>query len=224
MSIRGVLGGGVVPLADVRKAMQYPQISEIRAYWEGLRDGRGVPLRADVDPRGIEGALEHAFILERVAPRVARFRVAGAHLNDLMGMEVRGMPMSSIFAPATRVDLVPLLEQVFLTPAVAELTLRGEAGMGRPPLVGSLLILPLRSDLGDVSRALGCLVTRGAIGHAPRRFEVTDRRMIPIHAEGLPAPATGQHHQPGLAEAAAAFAPRPPRATGSGHLRLVKSD
>ena len=66
---------------------------------------RAVPMRSDVDPRGIERSLEHAFILERIAPQMARFRLAGMHLTDLMGMEVRGMPTTALFAPAARAAL-----------------------------------------------------------------------------------------------------------------------
>jgi hypothetical protein len=38
-------------------------------------------------------------------------------------------------------------------------------------------MLPLRSDLGDVSRALGCLVTHGPVGRSPRRFEIMNCRV-----------------------------------------------
>ncbi|MEM1421046.1 MAG: PAS domain-containing protein, partial [Pseudomonadota bacterium] len=61
--------------------MQHPGLSLVEAYWEGLRAGRLVPRRADVDPRGIDQALEYSFILERIAPGMARFRLAGMHLN-----------------------------------------------------------------------------------------------------------------------------------------------
>ncbi|MEZ5686504.1 MAG: PAS domain-containing protein [Paracoccaceae bacterium] len=51
--------------------------AELRAYWEGLRQGRqAVPSRAEVDPRGIDRALEYSFILERVAPGMGRFRLS----------------------------------------------------------------------------------------------------------------------------------------------------
>jgi len=41
-------------------------------------------------------------------------------------------------------------------------------------------MLPLRSDLGDVSRALGCLVTHGPLGRTPRRFEIMSCRTTPV--------------------------------------------
>jgi hypothetical protein len=69
-------------------------IAELRAYWEALREGEMLPRRDRVDPRGIAGALEHSFLIERIAPGVARFRISGMVFNDLMGMDIRGMPMS----------------------------------------------------------------------------------------------------------------------------------
>ena len=56
-----------------------------------------MPLRSEIDPRGLKGALEYCFVLERIAPGLARLRVAGSHLGDLMGMEVRGMPITAFY-------------------------------------------------------------------------------------------------------------------------------
>ncbi|GGH47640.1 PAS domain-containing protein [Frigidibacter albus] len=181
--------------------------AEMRGYWEGLRGGRGVPLRSAVDPRGIERALEHAFILERIAPSIARFRLAGMHLSDLMGMEVRGMPLTSFFTPKARPLVAAVLEAVFQGPEIAELTLAGEGGFGKPALQAKLLILPLKSDLGDVTRALGCLVADGQIGRAPRRFDVIadSRTKVATGSVAAPEPALGS----GFSEAARAFQPAP---------------
>ncbi|RLL70997.1 PAS domain-containing protein [Paenirhodobacter hankyongi] len=162
--------------------------SELRAYWEALRRGRLVPARADVDPRGIERALEYAFILERVAPGMGRFRLAGMHLNDLMGMEVRGMPLTALFAPQGRKHVTEALEAVFDEPAIADLRLVSEGALGRPRLEARLLILPMKSDLGDITRALGCLVAEGdSFGRPPRRFEVLAAHVEPVLA-GAPTP------------------------------------
>ncbi len=155
-------------------------IGDLRSYWESLRNGRAVPDRADVEPKGIRRALDYAFILERIAPGAARFRLAGRHLVDLMGMEVRGMPVCSLLNPASRGRLSDVLETVFKGPQIAEVTLRSEAGYGRPQLTGRMLFLPLKSDLGDVTRALGCLVTEGQVGRAPRRFDLTRDAVFPV--------------------------------------------
>lgn len=116
----------------------------------------------------------------------ARFRLAGMHLNELMGMEVRGMPITAFFAPDTRRQVSDALEHVFEEPALARISLRGERGMGRSPITAELIILPLRSDLGDISRALGCLVCDGEIGRTPRRFDVCDLQLEPLFAGVAP--------------------------------------
>jgi len=201
--------------------MRFQALSEVRAYWEALRRGRKVPLRADIDPRGIERALEYAFILERVAPRIARFRLAGMHLSDLMGMEVRGIPLTTFFAPRARADVSDMLESVFRTPAIAEMRLLAETGFGKPALEARLVILPLQSDLGDISRAIGCLVADGLVGRAPRRFEIAGATLTPVEGHGAKAGAD-RPRATGFAEAPPPYQAAPGR--GRGHLRLVRTD
>ena len=236
MDLGNGTSGTVVTLAAAEGAMRYRALAEVRAYWEALRKGRAVPARSEVDPRGIENALEYAFIAERIAPGMVRFRLAGMHLNDLMGMEVRGMPLSSFFVPEARKKLGDVLEAVFQGPEAAEITLAGETGIGKPPLTGRLLLLPLKSDLGDVNRMIGCLVSDGQIGRSPRRFQIGAVEQVAIRA-GFPAelgavapvrvlpvePAPVP--QPGFAEPRSGFAPAPgsPEARRA-LLRLVKND
>ncbi len=141
-------------------------------YWSSMRKGHAVPRRTDIDPRGIESLLENAFIAEKIAPGLARLRIAGTHLSDLMGMEVRGMPLSAFIAPEQREALSELLIEVFDRPAIVKINIESPAGVGRNALKGTLLLLPLRSDLGDTSRALGCFLTDGLIGRTPRRFNI----------------------------------------------------
>ncbi len=213
-------GDNIVSFSAVRRDMKFPAISEVRAYWEALRNGRLVPMRAEIDPRGIERALEQAFILERVAPRVARFRLAGMHLADLMGMEVRGMPTTCFFTPAARAAAADAVEQVFAGPAMAELGLSAETGFGKPVLEARMLILPLQSDLGDISRTLGCLVADGHIGRAPRRFEIAEAKVTPL--SGSSANHRPARTMPGFAEMQRPYSDAPK--ADRNHLRLVKSD
>ena len=85
----GGTGGGTGSRPG-ESAAQRQTIEMIRAYWEGLRPEEGLPSRAQIDPRGMAGALSGAFMIERIAPGVGRLRIAGMQLVDLMGMEVRG--------------------------------------------------------------------------------------------------------------------------------------
>ncbi|MDP2739179.1 MAG: PAS domain-containing protein [Pseudorhodobacter sp.] len=197
----------------------FTMLSEVRAYWEALRDGPTLPRRAQIDPRGIEGALEGAFILERIAPGIARFRLAGMALVDLMGMEVRGMPLSALFDPAGRRALADALEQVFVGPAVLDLRLAAERGIGRPDLTGRMLILPLDDDNGQTRLALGCLATAGEAGRTPRRFRIGTITQQAF-ARGAASPVMGS--VTGLAEAPAQF--EPASSTARPYLRLVKFD
>lgn len=228
MSITSTIGGMVLPFARPRRDMQTAIVQEVRAYWEALRAGRAVPLRSEVDPRGIERALDNAFILERVAPNVARFRVCGGYLNDVMGMEVRGMPVTAMLAPADRPRAGAVIAAVFDMPQAAEFILTAETGMGRPELSARLLVLPMKSDSGQIDRALGCFVTGGTVGRAPRRFTLVEALTSPI-ATGRPLPTPPLSTPPlstralrpvaGLAEPRAPYQP-----ANRAHLRLVKSE
>lgn len=154
-------------------AAAHPALAQLRAYWEALRDGATPPSRAEIDPRGIDRALEHAFIAERVAPGVARFRLAGMHLNDLMGMEVRGMPLTCFFVPEAREVAAGAIDGVFLGRSAVDLALEAERGIGRPALGARMLLLPLRNEAGEVARLLGGLAAEGEPGRTPRRFRLT---------------------------------------------------
>ena len=204
-------------------ALRFPALQEVRGYWEALRNGNEPPKRADVDPRGLAGALEQAFMLERVAPGVARFRIAGMKLSDVMGMDVRGMPLLSLIDPPARAEFALALEQVFAGPAMLEMALEAERGIGRPALEARLLILPLRDHYGATKLAMGCLATEGAIGRCPRRFAVARKIVTPVRAtsqivETLPEPMMG------MAEAPAPFVIPARPAPGQPFLRLVKTD
>ena len=213
--------------------MKNPLIAQVEAYWQALCHDGKVPLRSAVDPRGIEAALEHAFILERIAPGTARFRLAGMHLNDLMGMEVRGMPLTAFFDPDSRTELGAALEHVFEMPCSAFYSVSSTGECGNGAVTGQMVLLPLRSDLGDISRALGCFVTSGPTGKTPHRFTLDRHEMRTLGGNavhvGEPTPSRREMETPEKAvpENAMAEAPRPfDRANGSdtrpgAHLRIV---
>ena len=206
---------------------KFAMLAEVRAYWEGLRQGGTLPRRDQIDPRGIAGALENTFLLERVAPGIARFRLAGMQLHDLMGMDVRGMPLSSLIEPLGRTRMAEALEGVFTGPAALEIWMEAERGIGRPAMEGRMLLLPLTAARGDTDLVLGCLALHGSVGRVPRRFAIArvtsekiERRVTGGRRAEDQAPQVAQ----GLAEASASFTPafpRPPR--GKPVLRLVHS-
>jgi hypothetical protein len=156
------------------EALQALQV--VRGYWEALRRAGSVPQRADIDPRGFSGALERVFLIERIAFGQARFRLSGMHLQDLLGMDARGLPLGTLFEPVARTRLVGALEQVFSESKILTLQLEAERSLSQPKLSGCMQILPLADDLGTQHLALGCLVSDGKVGRSPRRFAISELR------------------------------------------------
>ncbi|MGR3492030.1 MAG: PAS domain-containing protein [Shimia sp.] len=204
------------------KHKRFEGLAELEAYWHALRGNRLVPTRSEIDPRGIENTLDFAFIVERAAPGVARFRLAGSQLNELLGMDVRGMPITSFFASDVRHTMSEVIEAVFAGPEILEAQFTSPAGAGRSELPAQLLLLPLESDLGDISRAIGCFATRGEMGRAPRRFTLDGAPQRRALGFASPEPTT-------LLEAAEEPAVFEAKADGDDqdrhpHLRVVRDD
>lgn len=227
---------GIVDFAGQRAArLRLHALTAVEAYWEALRGLSRVstglatlPRRSDIDPRGIENSLAHAFIAEQIAPGMARLRVAGSALTDILGAEARGLPLSVPIAPGERAAFQTLLEQVFVTPALVEVALVSPRRMFQPALHGRMLLLPLLGVDGRVNSALGAFEVEGAPGRGSRRFSFQTLRCCavqlpdthPIYPPGANIPAT-------LAPRASQDPPQQPSPTSSSprpYLRLVKTD
>lgn len=158
------------PWNEVRESRS---VEKIEQYWERLRAGRLIPSRCEVDPRELEGVLGNTFVLERIAPGLARFRIAGSHIVEITGLELRQMPASVLFDVHSRLVLCEALESVFDEPAAVHMHLMSKGGFNEDDLQGEMILLPLRSDSGDVSRVLGGIEMTGTVGRKPRRLEIT---------------------------------------------------
>ena len=215
----------VFSFLDIRKTrqpgppIQFRGLGEVRAYWEGLRKDSALPTRADLDPRGMAAVLDQVFVAERIGTGLARMRIAGTALADISGIDMKGLPLSVLTVPESRLRLAEVVERVFTAPQIAELDLEAETGIGRPTLHARLLLLPLRSTNGTRDLILGCLATHGDPGRAPRRFTITRTKQERLDLPGAPA------RQP-AAVMAFAEPPAPPISrplTGPARLRLVYS-
>ena len=202
---RGPLGMGQNGSTKDDGGIRFAAIREVRAYWDALRDDQDLPRREQINPRGMAGALHQVFMAERIAPGLARFRLAGMEINDLMGMEVRGMPLSALFDPASRARLAEVLENVMTARKIVELDLEADRTIGRPALCARLILLPIKGTAGEADLVLGCLACDGQIGRAPRRF------VIARALESTPDAAEKLRMPPTLSQTASkpAFAPRP---------------
>lgn len=206
----------IQPWQDKR---QTKSVQRIEQYWEELRGSRLLPSRCEVDPRALEGVLSNAFILERIAPGLARFRIAGSHLTEFTGLELRQMPASVLFGIHSRSVLADALEAVFDEPAAVHMDLNSVGGVMQADLHGEMILLPLRDDAGDVSRVIGAIEMEGDAGRKPRRLDITRQSRKSLtgfagSAQGGPKPRVISRCQEPVASE---------RSTGS-HLRLVVSN
>jgi hypothetical protein len=177
-------------------------LASLKSYWERLRAGRIAPYRAEIDPRQFESALENMFIVERLAPDNLRIRLAGMKICEMVGMEVRGMQPGYLIDDADRLRFERLLNVVMTEPSVVELKLYCESRGGR--YRATMLLMPLRSDFGEINRVLGCASGQGDAFAAPLVFRIEDVSVTPIEPS---AAAEARQPLPGFADEPAAFDP-----------------
>jgi hypothetical protein len=58
--------GDVVSMMDRLSQNQFPACALVEAYWHSQKPKNSLPKRSAIDPRGIEDALNYAFILESI--------------------------------------------------------------------------------------------------------------------------------------------------------------
>jgi hypothetical protein len=161
-----------------------PGPAQLRAYWEGLRAGAAIPHRQQLDPRGLDGVLDRVFLAEGIALGLVQVSIAGSALSALAGTDLRGLPLSCLFAPEGRPVLAEVLRLVLSGEGLAELDLASDRGR-RGTLVARLVLLPL-TDAGDRRLVLGAFgLTEGA---APGKFQVLARREERLCLPQAPAP------------------------------------
>lgn len=196
---RARLGPQPAPQPDSHPAATpvFQGLAQVRAYWEGLRVGSAIPARLQLDPRGLGGVLDRVFLAERVGRGILQVRIAGSGLTEFAGLDLRGLPLSCLFAGAARSGVADLLEEVAAARCLAELDLASDRGDGRA--VARMLLLPLAEEQ-DRRMVLGALGF--AEGPMPRcKFTLLRRQVEPL---------------PGATPEPVAAAPRK-----AGHLRLV---
>lgn len=173
----------VLPFTTPSSLAEEPILAVLEAEWRSLFQGTAIPRRANVTADLLGRALPHAFIAEQIAPGHARLRVAGRKVSDLLGCEAKGMPLSCLIASSNRSQFQENLRSVFENPALVEIPVESKRAIGRPALVGQMLLMPLADHNGDVNMLLGGIVLDGALGIRPRRMQFAD--CLPIRQEQI---------------------------------------
>lgn len=191
----------IFSLSEHRANVADPTLLQVEAYWDALRAGRLIPTRADVNPRGLSDVLSCCFILERISIRFARFRVYGRNVSELAGTELREMPISALFTPASREIIGETIEQVLDTPSSARLMLETRGSFLRSSVQCHMTLLPLRDDMGGATRILGCVSHRGELGDRHRQLEIVAKTVKPIEKNvslARPTPVTRRIGDPNI--------------------------
>lgn len=213
--------------------MKHTGSRALHSYWEGLRAGRSAPYKAEVTASGLgRGLAPYVFMLESLGSGAFRFRVSGSALYDIFGLELRGMGAEAVMAGESRQRFVSLAEKTLSsgTAAVARGTTSGGAALDF-----ELLLLPLRSDFGQMDRVLGAfhVFNEAALqqqGEISRRCRIRETALIGVETKVI----RGAAPLPGFAEPAGAFrhdraalksvtgGATQPKERRRDHLRVVK--
>ena len=129
--------------------------------------------------------------------------------------------MISLFAPSERRRCSDWLDQILAQPAIGEMTLIGQDAT----VHARMLVLPLRSDMGQIDRILGCLESTSNASAYPGFYKIGDlaTTAIPRPPRAYLTRDTCATATDGFANAGVGYTTQGPRARPS-YLRLVKSD
>lgn len=171
-------------------------INILRNHWDSVREGKLPPFRSEISPRSLPDVLDTLFILEQLAPNDLRVRIAGLTICEMMGMEVRGQTPMTFFEKHARDRFDAVVENVLTRPTIARLALSTTDKLGNAGNV-EMILLPLRSDFGDVNRIIGCVTVPKHGYSAPIRYRINAIDLEPISRR--------KHNVLGFAEEPAEF-------------------
>lgn len=147
--------GGVVQSGSLMQ-LKHKTSGILFTYWDQVRGNRRTPRRFEIDPGRIAGILPSTFILERLDAENYRFRLAGTHVCDMFGTELRGTNFLAGWAPADRAALVRHLAALSKQGAVETVHMEA-APVARPSTPFEMILLPLRHTGDAIDRVLGAL-------------------------------------------------------------------
>jgi hypothetical protein len=134
-------------------------------YWRGLRSGRPMPLRADVDPTDFPSLAPRAFIAARETTDV-RFRLAGEAMIELCRRQLAGESLLELWRAEHRGRVAALLGASLI--AGEPMVIAAECGAeSAPQLRLEMLLAPLIGPAGVADRFLGLCQPLCGISLAP---------------------------------------------------------
>lgn len=161
-------------------ALHSPRLRALARYWQGLRSGRSMPARADIDPIDIPTLLPVAILVD-ARPETPIVRLVGSETTDLLGRDCRGLPVDQCPFGAFTVAWREAVTRAIRTAAPAGAT--GIIGGERQEVEIEILLLPLSED----GLSVGWLI--GGIQIRPKQAVQSERQTRPMRRS--PGSATG---------------------------------
>jgi hypothetical protein len=136
------------------------EIQSLFAYWDGKREGRRCPARADLDPADIPRLLRHIFLIDVLPDEFGlRYRVFGTALVQLFKRDLTGRPVGTGLqpeqVPAVRARYARIVREgtPFFERARMHETKNDHTEVER-------LILPLSNDGTRIGQLIGMTIPR----------------------------------------------------------------
>jgi hypothetical protein len=124
------------------------------AYWNEVRGNRLAPKRFEIEPSCLAEILPDTFILERIDPQTARFRLAGTRICEAFGVEFRGANFFEMFAPEDRAALQRQFSAIAGQGAAGLFTIDASTEAGHSARF-EITVLPLIHTRDVIDRFLG---------------------------------------------------------------------
>jgi hypothetical protein len=143
----------MAPTGSIMK-LKHKTSETLFLYWNKVRGDRKMPRRFEIEPGKITAILPSTFILERVDAETYRFRLAGTHVCEIFGSELRGANFLDGWSGTDRLSLVRHLSALAKQGAVETIHMEA-APLARASTPFEVVLLPLHHMTDDVDRVLG---------------------------------------------------------------------
>ena len=134
--------------------MQHTTSQILFDYWNEVRADRTAPPRIEIEPSRIAAILPDTLIIERLAPRKLRFRLAGTRVCEHFGMELRGVDFLGLWTASDQNVLIDNIDRTATDATAATLGVKSVTTSGRM-ILSELILLPLSNRDGEITRFMG---------------------------------------------------------------------
>ena len=180
------IAAGIGPELASFAMVQSPELRRLVDYWLGLRQGRPMPARRDVDPIAIPWALTRIYLIDYDAgSRSFRYRLAGDEICRLFGRaSLKGLALADFMPAQTASDVESRWMALVRKPSLMHMEGMVYLPVGRV-MTGERVMLPLseRGD-GQVTGLIGMTVCEWHGRERPARPQRAKTTHIPVSALG----------------------------------------